>query len=186
MEEGKGIVDTDCEMGPCLIDFQSRLQPKKWPSFWREIGSDVLALDMLEDEEDQIRVLSAITKPLKWAPTRSWCMSCKSVLGTFARAMHCRHCSRLICGVCSSSCLPAVYFPKSFDVKEPTWVCGVCEKILTGRREDASQGTPPTALSFGDEIPFQSSGEDLRTESHGNGGTISTYGDDEDAYLYDC
>jgi len=137
-------------------------KPNKWPAFWNDMGdsSEVLALDMVEDERNLNRILSAITKPSKWAPARSWCMQCKSRLGSFARALHCRHCSRLICSGCASSCLPTDYFPKAFDVKEPSWVCGLCEKILLTRKDDGSNGTPVTAASFGTDVPVPSFGED--------------------------
>ena len=120
-------------------------------SFWEDMGSsEVLALDMVEDENDLRRILTAVSRQQKWAPTRSWCMHCKSVLGTYARALHCRHCSRLICGNCARSCMPPEDFPKSMEVKEPSWVCLVCEKILTARREETSSGTHPTS-SYGDD-----------------------------------
>jgi len=165
-------------------------------------SSDVLALDMVEDEHDLYRILSAITKPSKWAPTRSWCMQCKSVLGSYARAMHCRHCSRLVCGSCASSCLPTDYFPKSFGVKEPSWVCSLCEKILMARQEDTSNGTPPTASSYeyGDDGPVTSYGA-VRSASYvyesavsssydgldgAATGMASSYGDDRDDELFAC
>ena len=128
-------------------------QPKRWHCHWQDTGaSEILALDMLSDEHSLHRILSAINRPQKRAPTRSWCMSCRGVLGTYSRALHCRHCSRLICGKCSSSCLPVEYFPKSFEVNEPSWACSVCEKILTARKEDTSMstGTYP-ASSYGDD-----------------------------------
>lgn len=143
--------------------------------------SNVLALDMVEDETDLHRILSAITKPSKWAPARTWCMQCQSALGTFARAMHCRHCSRLICGSCASCCLPPHYFPKSFKVQEPSWVCCLCEKILLGRKDDNSHGTPPTATSYGDDVRGSSYGDEVEplssyeavTSSEGEGELFS-------------
>jgi hypothetical protein len=110
---------------------------------------DILALDMVGDERALYRILSAINRPLKLAPTRPWCMHCKKALGAIARGVHCRHCSRLVCGACAA-CLPAEYFPKIFDVLEPSWACSVCERILAGRREDMSNTTNP-ASSYGDE-----------------------------------
>lgn len=178
----------------------SCLQPKRWGSFWEDMGStDVLALDMVEDEHDLYRLLAAISKPSKWAPTRTWCMHCKSVLGSYARAMHCRHCSRLVCGSCASSCLPSDYFPKSFGVKEPSWVCSVCEKILMARQEDTSNGTPPTTSSFGDDAPLSSLGvrpsasytfEAATTSYEGidamTTGVTSSYGEELDDELFAC
>jgi hypothetical protein len=45
-------------------------------------------------------------------------------------------------------------------VKEPSWVCGVCEKVLVARKEETSNATPPTATSYGDDFPTLSSTED--------------------------
>jgi ankyrin repeat protein len=121
-------------------------KPKRWTSFWNDMGSsEVLSIDMVQDESDLRSILAAITKPPSLALPRTWCMQCKSTLGGHARGRHCRHCCRLICRNCSTSCLPATYFPKNFEVKEPSWVCGVCESILTSRKEDASNGTPTTS-----------------------------------------
>ena len=126
-------------------------KPKRWPAFWKEVEtSGVLALDMVEDETDLRRILSAITAPHQLAPTRSCCMQCKEVLNTFSRAVHCRYCSRLTCKDCSNSCLPAENFPKNFNVSEPSWVCSVCEKILTAGKDVMSDATHPTS-SYGEE-----------------------------------
>lgn len=105
---------------------------------------------MVENEDDTRRILAAIATPQKLAPTRSCCMQCRSPLRKYSRAVHCRNCSRLICGKCSSACLPADYFPKSFNVKEPSWACKVCEKVLTARKEVMSNGTQPTS-SYGED-----------------------------------
>jgi len=123
-------------------------KPKRWVSFWDDIGrSEVLALDMVADEHALHRILAAINKPQKWAPKRSCCMHCHTVLGSFARALHCRHCGRLVCGACSPRSLAAEFFPKSFEIYESSWVCVVCEKILVGRKEDNSSATQPTVTS---------------------------------------
>ncbi len=128
------------------------MKPKRWNCFWKDTGEqEVLALDMLQEDHSLHRILSAINRPLKWAPTRSWCMHCKGVLGTHTRALHCRHCSRLVCGDCSTCCLPSEYFPKSFGVNEPSWVCSSCENILRGRKEDLSNETQPASSSYGDD-----------------------------------
>jgi hypothetical protein len=42
------------------------------------------------------------------------------------------------------------FFPKTFEIYEPSWVCCVCEKILIARKEDNSTGTQPIS-SVGDE-----------------------------------
>ena len=136
-------------------------QPTKWPSFWQDMGStEVLALDMVENQSELFRMVSAITKPSSWAPARAWCMGCKSLLGSYARAIHCHFCRRLLCRACASTCLPSHYFPKQFGVKEPSWVCGVCEKVLVARKEETSNATPPTAASYGDDFPTLTSHED--------------------------
>lgn len=126
-------------------------KPKRWSAFWDDKGSsEILALDMVQDSSTLYRILAAISTPHAWAPARSWCMHCQSALGTFSRAMHCRHCSRLICGSCAIACLPPEYFPKSFDIHEASWVCVLCEKILIARRDENSNSTHPTS-SYGDD-----------------------------------
>ena len=114
-------------------------QPKRWVSFWDDNNSSsVLALDMVKHERQLVRILSAITAPQKWAPSRSWCMQCKISLGTFARALHCRHCARFVCGDCAPRTLSADFFPSpeflEADESEG-WVCLPCEKILVSRKE---------------------------------------------------
>lgn len=99
-------------------------------------ANNVLALDMVESTDDLSKLLSSITKPQKWAPSRSWCMHCRGVIGTFQRALHCGHCGRFVCGSCSSCRLTPDYFPSNFDIDEPTWVCIPCEKILITRKEN--------------------------------------------------
>eukprot|EP00934_Nitzschia_sp_Nitz4_P005268 Nitzschia sp. Nitz4//scaffold121_size67750//19128//26880//NITZ4_006065-RA/size67750-augustus-gene-0.121-mRNA-1//1//CDS//3329534342//5258//frame0 len=50
-------------------------KPKRWTAFWDSMGtSEVLALDMVTDDNALHRILAAITKPPKLAPPRSWCM----------------------------------------------------------------------------------------------------------------
>jgi hypothetical protein len=120
--------------------------------------TDVLALDMVSDEHSIHRILAAITRPPKWAPTRPWCMQCKSILGSYSRAMHCGHCGRHLCGGCIQRTLPPDYFPKSFEMYEPAWVCHVCEKILVSRKEDFlsnSSGSthPVSSIADEDEMP---------------------------------
>lgn len=151
-------------------------KPSKWPIFWQDMGSsEVLALDMVESHDDLFRIISAITSPSTWAPPRSWCMNCRSTLGSFARALHCHHCRRLLCKACATTCLPSYYFPKDFGVQEPSWVCGICEKVLVGRKEETSNGTPPTAYSYGDDFPNASThDEDGPVPSFGLDGPVAS------------
>jgi ankyrin repeat protein len=123
-------------------------KPQRWE--W-DGGTELLAIDMVSDNHDLHRILAAISKPQKWAPNRPWCMHCKEMLGSFARAMHCRHCGRFVCGGCLVRALPPTYFPKSFEIYEQAWVCVVCEEILVSRRQgggddDASVTQPTTSL----------------------------------------
>lgn len=112
------------------------LQPKRWVSFWDDRGSSsVLALDMVKKDHHLKRILGAISVQQKWAPSRKWCMQCKVTLGTFARALHCGHCGRFVCGDCAPRSLPGDYFPRDFVFDESAWVCLLCEKILIARRE---------------------------------------------------
>lgn len=121
-------------------------------TFWEDTGTaEILALDMVEDEHDLHRLLAAISKPQKWAPSRSRCMQCKATLGTFARAIHCRHCGRMVCGACSHRSLAAHFFPKSFELNDSAWVCLVCEKILVSRREDEFSDTQPATSYLEDD-----------------------------------
>ena len=123
-------------------------KPKRWISFWDDMNtSDILALDMVSDENNLHRILAAINRPQKMAPARSWCMHCKASLGSFARALHCRFCGRHVCGACASRAMTAEFFPKSFEIYEASWVCVVCEKVLVTRKEDNSSMTQPTTSS---------------------------------------
>lgn len=127
-----------------------RFQPKRWPSFWKDMGSSrVVALDMVEDTKDLYRLLSAITVPNTLAPNRSWCMHCKKGLSR-KRGFHCRRCSRLTCDACSNACLSPEYYPEHFKVTEASWTCTVCERILTGQKEVSSAATHPLS-SYGDD-----------------------------------
>jgi myosin-5 len=130
-------------------------KPKSWIPHWDEMGTtDVLALDMVSDDHAIYRILSAIKKPRKWAPSRPWCMQCKTLFGSGSRAIHCGHCGRHVCGGCTRRTLPPECFPKSFDIFEPSWVCVVCEKILMDRKEDFfsnSSGSTHPISSIGDE-----------------------------------
>jgi hypothetical protein len=119
-------------------------QPQRWTAFWDDMGSaEVIALDMVTDDHSLHRILAAITRPPKLAPTRTWCMHCKSSLGSIARSLHCRHCGSHICSACSRCTLTPDYFLKSFDIYEPSSVCLVCEKILVARKEENSSSTQP-------------------------------------------
>jgi ankyrin repeat protein len=120
-------------------------QPKSWRAHWDDMGSsDILALDMISDENSIHRILAAVVRPPKWAPTRPWCMQCKSLLGSNSRAIHCRHCGRHLCGGCIRRTLIPDFFPKSFEIHEPSWVCLVCDKILVSRKEDRTNSSGTT------------------------------------------
>ena len=125
-------------------------KPKRWESFWDDKGSsEVLALDMVEQPEVLQRIISSINQPQKWAPVRYWCMCCKNDMHRNTSASHCRHCSRYVCETCSSSCLPPEYFPKTFNITEPSWVCVTCEHILVARKEAGSNATSPSSAGSG-------------------------------------
>jgi hypothetical protein len=134
----------------------------------------VLALDMIVQESDLYRIISAITMPSTMvAPIRTYCMNCKGMTGTTTTTttrhhpslpkltmIHCRHCSRSVCTNCCKVRLPVDYFGKNFRI-DPLrngmtapplplllWPCCViCEKILTSRREMMSQSTQPTTTT---------------------------------------
>ena len=118
-------------------------KPKRWVATWDDMGSsEVLPLDMVEDENTLYRILAAINHPPKWAPARTWCMNCKTSLGS-PRGINCRHCGRHVCGACCRTTLAPEFFPKNFEIYEASWACVVCERILVGRKEDNSSGTQP-------------------------------------------
>lgn len=126
-------------------------QPKRWQAFWEDNGTaEVLALDMVTDPFDLYRIISAISCSHTWAPARSWCMNCRSTLGTKTRALHCKHCSRLICGKCASNCLPPHLFPKFLNIQQASWACTVCEKILVSRKDEICSATQPSS-SYGED-----------------------------------
>jgi hypothetical protein len=148
----------------------SRLQPKKWTSFWHDNGAnEVLSIDMVVENHDLHRILSALTKPPRLAPKRDWCMQCKRIIGTHTRALHCGHCGRLVCNACSNSCLPPEYFPQNFETREPSWVCIICEHVLATRKEENSCETLPTQ----------------GTSSYSDGHMSSVF-DDEGSERYAC
>lgn len=80
-------------------------------------------------------------------------------------------------------------------MNEPSWVCIICERILTGRKDEISNGTPVTADSFGTDLPLSSYADDVNAESF-NVSTASSYGfqeaappshgDDADKDLFAC
>lgn len=128
-------------------------QPKRWLAFWDDMGtSDVLPLDMVQDDHNLHRILAAITRPPKRAPPRPFCMHCRSSIGS--HAMHCRHCGRHTCSACCRCTLTPDYFPKSFEIFEASWVCIVCENILVARREDSSSSTNPMSSLDDEEDRF--------------------------------
>lgn len=129
----------------CLAEHDQ--QPTNWAWVWDDMGtSEVLALDMVQDDEHSLhRILAAITRKPKWAPSRNSCMHCKLVLGSFAKSRHCRHCGRSVCGNCSHRSLGAELFPKSFGIQESSWVCIVCENILMSRQEENGSETQPNS-----------------------------------------
>jgi hypothetical protein len=98
-------------------------------------NSEVLALDMVSDENELHRILAAIQKPQKLAPPRPWCMHCKCKLGSFAKSLHCKFCGRLVCDSCAPRQMGPDFFPKVFEIDEPACLCRVCEKILVSRNE---------------------------------------------------
>lgn len=108
---------------------------------------------MVADEHSTHRILAAISTPVKWAPThlRPWCMSCKTLLGTFAKSIHCRHCGRHICGACARRKLAPDFFPKAFEIYEASWVCLVCESILATRKEEELTNSTHPVSSIMDE-----------------------------------
>jgi len=102
---------------------------------------ELLALDMVVDGHSVHRILASISHPMQWAPThlRPWCMNCNTLNDPNATAttmIHCRHCGRHVCGSCARTKLTPDFFPESFEIYDPSWVCLVCERILVTRQEE--------------------------------------------------
>ena len=106
------------------------------------VSSELLALDMVVDEHSIHRILASISHPMQWAPThlRPWCMNCNMLVDpnatTATTLIHCRHCGRHVCGSCAPTKLTSDFFPESFEIHDPSWVCLVCERILVTRQEE--------------------------------------------------
>jgi hypothetical protein len=136
----------------------SIVQPVSWIPQGEEIGqTDILALDMVSEETSMYRLLAAISRQPQLAPSRPWCMQCKSPLRSSERVCHCRHCGRHVCGGCTSRTLTPDFFPKYFIISEASWVCIVCENILVSRKENLSNSTSitnPASSLFVDEDEF--------------------------------
>ncbi|KAG7356913.1 ankyrin repeat domain protein [Nitzschia inconspicua] len=130
----------DIDSAVLLLHYAAELhlvwkKPKSWESHWEDNGSsDVLPLDMVSDDQSLYRILAAIKTPGKLAPSRPWCMQCKSLLkAPTSHGTHCGHCGRHLCIDCIWGSLPPDYFPPSFKVSIPMDVCNVCKDILLPR-----------------------------------------------------
>lgn len=105
-----------------------------------DIDAGVLACDMIVKESDLLRIIGAISSPLKvLAPIRTYCMNCKvstqrpsatsmtklmpsSLVtksmpihqnSTTTKLIHCQHCSRSVCTNCCKVSIPMDAFGKN-------------------------------------------------------------------------
>lgn len=145
---GKRYVSRKFFMSALIFGF---VQPKKWVAFWESKEEQVLALDMVENQVDLDRILSAVSRQQQHAPARRCCMECKAALRSFSRTVHCGHCARLLCKKCASSCRREDFFPKYCKVTEPSWACSACERILISQKEGMSIAATHPTSSYGEE-----------------------------------
>mmetsp|Transcript_9043 Transcript_9043/g.16539 ORF Transcript_9043/g.16539 Transcript_9043/m.16539 type:complete len:221 (-) Transcript_9043:73-735(-) len=121
-------------------------KPQKWELSWTDMGSDdVLPLDMVEDVQSQVTLLTEISTPQMPAPRRPRCMHCKVKFGMFARHHNCTHCGRSVCGKCCIGSLRRSYFPTLRNEAGNNGmfkVCSLCEPILLSKME----GRIPTTI----------------------------------------
>jgi len=118
-------------------------KPVRWQTHWTEVeAGKVYCLDMIEDKESLLRILSAITCEQIWAPNLTRCMHCKKRIGKFGRQYHCRHCGSFICSQCSPNKLDTSLFPSHCNTVhcsgEPERVCSFCEQLLISRKHEQS------------------------------------------------
>lgn len=110
-------------------------KPPKWDIFWTDMGSDVvLPLDMVEDLNTLLSIISYISSEQNPARHRGKCMHCKIKFRMLSRKCNCSHCGRSVCGRCSGS-LQSSFIPHSRENASSSRdalvkVCILCEAML--------------------------------------------------------
>lgn len=127
------------ENGACL--HHPWKKPPRWQAHWTEHcpSPDVYCLEMVDDDDLRLSLISSIKSKQDPAPCRSNCMLCKRKVGTFARTKNCQHCGSFICSACTPNKLDKSFFPSYCDIKEDEGsVCLLCETVLISRKRDES------------------------------------------------
>lgn len=114
------------------------VKPAHWAVHWidHNSSSEVYPLEMIDDEELRLSIISSIKSKQNQAPTRSNCMFCKRKVGTFSRPRSCRHCGSLVCSPCAPNKLDRSFFPSYCDIEDEGRVCLLCESVLISRKRD--------------------------------------------------
>ena len=109
-------------------------KPPSWKMFWADAGlPDVLCTDMITNQGDLRRVLSAISIKQTTPPARPTCMRCLNAFGPFGKKYCCGHCSSLVCRRCSSANLDASELPAFCRNTDTKMTCNLCEDIILSR-----------------------------------------------------
>ncbi len=114
-------------------------KPARWQVHWQEFctGSQVYALEMIDDEETRVSLISSIKSRQSFAPIRSNCMHCKKKLGAFARPKNCHHCGSMVCSSCAPNVLEQSFLPSYCNLQQGEGrVCLICESLLIARKRD--------------------------------------------------
>ena len=109
-------------------------KPASWKVFWAETGlPDVFCTDMITNQGDLRRILSAISTKQLSPSVRPTCMRCMNSFGSFGKKYYCGHCSSLVCRSCSSANLDASELPAFCRNTDSMMTCNLCEDILLSR-----------------------------------------------------
>jgi ankyrin repeat protein len=117
------------------------VKPARWQAHWAECctGNQVYSLEMIDDDEIRLSLVSSIKSKQNIAPPRSNCMHCKKKISAFNRAKNCQHCGSLVCSQCAPNNLDKSFFPSYCEIKEDEGkVCLICETLLISRKRDAN------------------------------------------------
>ena len=116
-------------------------KPVRWQAHWQEfyIGPQVYAMEMIDEDETRVSLISSIKSKQNFAPIRSNCMHCKKKIGAFARPKNCEHCGSMICNSCAPNVMDKSFFPSYCELHQAEGrVCLICESLLIARKRDAN------------------------------------------------
>jgi len=109
-------------------------KPPSWKVFWAETGlPDLSCTDMITNQGDLRRILSAISTKQILPPVRPACMRCLNSFGAFGKKYYCGHCSSLVCRSCSTANLDASELPAFCRNTDSMMTCNLCEDIILSR-----------------------------------------------------